>query len=190
MCADHVLSQTPGPIVMNCSTSRMTEDVARKYDVPFHRSAVGEANVVDMMLETHAVFGGEGNGGVIDPRVGLVRDSFVGMALVLSAMAARGVAVSELADELPRYAICKTKVDLPRDRIDDVLDALEHEFPNARADRLDGLRLDWGNPDGSGSWLLVRASNTEPIVRIFAEATTAEEARANCESAALVMNVS
>ena len=181
MCADHVLRQIRGPIVMNCSTSRMTEDVARKYDVPFHRSAVGEANVVDMMLETHAVFGGEGNGGVIDPRVGLVRDSFVGMALVLSAMAARGVAVSELADELPRYAIRKTKVDLPRDRIDDVLDALEHEFPNARADRLDGLRLDWGNPDGSGSWLLVRASNTEPIVRLVAEAPTADGAERLCQ---------
>ena len=180
MCADHVLRQTPGPIVTNCSTSRMTEDVARLHGVPFHRSAVGEANVVDVMLEFEAVFGGEGNGGVIDPRVGLVRDSFVGMALLLDAMAARGVAVSELANELPRYAMCKTKLDLPRDRIDAALDALEHEYPNGRADRLDGLRLDWGNPDGSGSWLLVRASNTEPIVRLVAEAPTADGAEHLC----------
>ncbi len=181
MCADHVLRATPGPIVFNCSTSRMTEDVARKYDVPFHRSAVGEANVVDMMLDCDAVFGGEGNGGAIDPRVGLVRDSFVGMALVLDAMAARGVAVSQLADELPRYAICKTKVDLPREQIAAALDALEREWPAARVDRLDGLRLDWGNPDGSGSWLLVRASNTEPIVRIVAEAPTADGAERLCQ---------
>jgi phosphomannomutase len=190
ICADYVLRQTPGPIVTNCSTSRMTEDVARKHHVPLHRSAVGEANVVDVMLECEAVFGGEGNGGVIDPRVGLVRDSFVGMALVLNAMAARGVAVSELADELPRYAIRKTKLDLPRDRVDAALDALEHEFPNARADRLDGLRLDWGNPDGSGSWLLVRASNTEPIVRLVAEAPTADGAEKLCrEGERVIRNV-
>ncbi|MEX2093284.1 MAG: phosphoglucosamine mutase [Pirellulales bacterium] len=181
MCADHVLRATPGPIVLNCSTSRMTEDVARRHDVPFHRSKVGEANVVDMMIDCDAVFGGEGNGGVIDPRVGLVRDSFVGMALVLDAMAARGVAVSELAAELPRYAIRKTKIDLPRDRVDAALDALEREFPKARADRLDGLRLDWGNPDGSGSWLLVRASNTEPIVRLVAEAPTGDGAERLCQ---------
>lgn len=183
MCANHVLRQSPGPIVMNCSTSRMTEDVARKYDVPFHRSAVGEANVVDMMLECRAVFGGEGNGGVIDPRVGLVRDSFVGMALVLDAMAARSVAVSELANELPRYAIRKTKLQLDRAHVSIALDALVREFAKARADRLDGLRLDWGNPDGSGCWLLVRASNTEPIVRVIAEAADRQSAQALCAQA-------
>lgn len=187
MCANHVLRSTPGPIVTNCSTSRMTEDVARKYGVPFHRSAVGEANVVDMMLDVGAVFGGEGNGGVIDPRIGLVRDSFVGMALVLDAMAARGVAVSQLADELPRYAICKTKVTLPREKIAAALDALSAEWPAARADRLDGLRLDWGNPDGSGSWLLVRASNTEPIVRLVAEAPTSDGAERLCQEAERVI---
>lgn len=181
ICANHVLRQMPGGIVMNCSTSRMTEDVARKLDLPFHRSKVGEANVVDLMLATDAVFGGEGNGGVIDPRVGLVRDSFVGMALVLDAMASRGVPVSQLADELPAYAIRKTKVDLARDKIPAALDALEAEWPRAHADRLDGLRLDWGNPDGSGCWLLVRGSNTEPIVRLFAEAPTADGAERLCQ---------
>jgi phosphomannomutase len=182
ICADHVLRSTPGPIVMNCSTSRMTEDVARKYGVPFHRSAVGETNVVDMMLDCGAVFGGgEGNGGVIDPRVGLVRDSFVGMALVLNAMATRGVAVSELADELPRYAIRKTKIELENSKFAAALDALEREFNTARVDRLDGLRLDWGNPDGSGCWLLVRASNTEPVVRLVAEAPTPDGAERLCQ---------
>lgn len=187
ICANHVLRATPGPIVTNCSTSRMTEDIARRIGVPFHRSAVGEANVVDMMLDVGAVFGGEGNGGVIDPRIGLVRDSFVGMALVLDAMAARGVAVSQLADELPRYAICKTKITLPREKIAAALDALEAEWPTARADRLDGLRLDWGNPDGSGSWLLVRASNTEPIVRLVAEAPTSDGAERLCQEAERVI---
>ena len=94
ICVDHVLRATPGPVVTNCSTSRMTEDLANKYGVPFHRSAVGEANVVDAMLRHGAVIGGEGNGGAIDPRVVLVRDSFVGMALVLDAMAKRGRTIS------------------------------------------------------------------------------------------------
>jgi phosphomannomutase len=182
MCVDHVLRQTPGPVVTNCSTSRMTQDLAEKHGVPFFRSAVGEANVVDLMLDRKAVFGGEGNGGVIDPRVGYVRDSFVGMALLLDAMASRELPLSGLADELPRYAIHKTKVDLATDKVPAALDALEKHFAGAAPDRLDGLRLDW--PD---KWLLVRASNTEPIVRIFAEAATADEARKLCEAAALVI---
>src|SRR5688500_14228682 len=117
MCVDHVLRRRKGPIVTNCSSSRMGEDLAAKYGVPFYRSAVGEANVVDKMLETCAILGGEGNGGVIDPRVGLVRDSFVGMALLLEAMAARDRRISELADELPRYSIVKTKITLPADKV-------------------------------------------------------------------------
>jgi phosphomannomutase len=181
ICAEHVVRQTPGPLVMNCSTSRMTEDIARKYSVPFHRSAVGEANVVEMMLATEAVFGGEGNGGVIDPRVGLIRDSFVGMALVLDAMAVRGKPVSALAAELPRYAICKTAIQLDREKVPAALAALEREFAMAESDHLDGLRLDWGNPDGSGCWLLVRPSNTEPIVRLVAEAPTADGAQRLCD---------
>jgi phosphomannomutase len=186
LCVDHVLRNTPGPVVTNCSTSRMTEDLAAKYGVPFSRSAVGEANVVDEMLRRGAVLGGEGNGGVIDPRIVLVRDSFVGMALVLEAMAARGLPVSALADELPRYAIWKTKVELAPAAIPAALDALERHFHDAKSDRLDGLRLDWPSADGSGSWLLVRGSNTEPIVRIIAEAPTADEARRLCDEAARV----
>ena len=183
LCVDHVLRRTPGPVVTNCSTSRMAEDLARKYGAPFSRSAVGEANVVDEMLRRQAVLGGEGNGGVIDPRVGLVRDSFVGMALVLDAMAARKLTVSALAAELPRYAIWKTKIQLDRDRVPAALDVLERHFQDARSDRLDGLRLDWQHADGSGSWLLVRGSNTEPIVRIIAEAPTLDEAQKLCDEA-------
>ena len=182
MCVDHVLRSRPGPIVTNCSTSRVSEDLATRYGVPFFRSAVGEANVVEVMRTQHAVLGGEGNGGVIDPRVVLVRDSFTGMALVLDAMAARQMPVSQLADELPRYEIVKTKISLAPAKIAAALAALETHFADAQADRLDGLRLDW-----PGKWLLVRASNTEPIVRAIAEAHTSAEARRLCDEAAQVL---
>jgi phosphomannomutase len=181
LCVEHLLSSGRlGPVVTNCSTSRMSEDIARKYGVPFFRSKVGEANVVDLMLEKDAAIGAEGNGGVIDPRVVLVRDSFVGMALTLDAMAARGLPVSQLADDLPQYAIHKTTIAVAADEISTALDALERHFGDATADRLDGLRLDWP----SSAWLLVRPSNTEPIVRAIAEAPTIEEAKAICEQAA------
>jgi phosphomannomutase len=187
LCVDRVLRGHPGPVVTNCSTSRMTEDLAKKYGLPFYRSAVGEANVVDEMLRQQAVLGGEGNGGVIDPRVGLVRDSFVGMALVLDAMAARNFPVSTLAAELPKYAIWKTKIELERRLVSAALDALEKHYRDATSDRLDGLRLDWQHSDGTGSWLLVRGSNTEPIVRIIAEAATSDEAQKLCNEAASVI---
>ncbi|HLA84595.1 MAG TPA: phosphoglucosamine mutase [Thermoguttaceae bacterium] len=180
--AQHVLNGRRGPVVTNCSTSRMTEAITKQHDQPFFRSAVGEANVVDMMLAKDAIFGGEGNGGPIDPRVGLVRDSFVGMAQLLDAMAARELSIRQLADELPRYAIVKTTITLAPDRVAAALDALEKHFDTARADRLDGLRLDW--PE---SWLLVRPSNTEPIVRAVAEAPTEDEARRLCDEAARVL---
>jgi phosphomannomutase len=188
LCVDHVLRSTPGSVVTNCSTSRMTEDLAHKYGVPFSRSAVGEANVVDQMLRESAVIGGEGNGGVIDPRVVLVRDSFVGIALVLDAMAKHNRPISALADELPRYAIHKSKLTVSREAVAAALDALQRHFADATSDRLDGLRLDWTHADGSGSWLLIRASNTEPVVRIIAEAPTATEAHRLCDEASNVIN--
>ena len=178
LCLDHVLRRHPGPVVSNCSSSRMSADLAKRYGVPFFRSAVGEANVAGVMRAHDAVFGGEGNGGPIDPRVGYVRDTFVGIALILDAMAARGQPVSRLADELPHYEIYKTKFALGTGKTTALFDALERRFSDAQADRLDGLRLDW--PD---KWLLVRASNTEPIVRAIAEAGTKEEAVRLCRAA-------
>jgi phosphomannomutase len=160
----------------------MSEDLARRYGVPLLRAAVGEANVVDAMIAQRAVYGGEGNGGPIDPRVVLIRDSFVGMAQLLDAMAARQTTIACLADELPRYEIVKTKIPVSADRVPAALDALQRRFAAARADRLDGLRLDW--PD---RWLLVRASNTEPIVRAIAEAPTAAAAAALCAEAQEVL---
>ncbi|HEV3342024.1 MAG TPA: phosphoglucosamine mutase [Pirellulales bacterium] len=185
ICVAHGLSRPSrkGPVITNCSTSRMTQDIAEKFGVPFFRSAVGEANVVDCMLAHGAVLGGEGNGGVIHPEVGYVRDSFVGMAMVLDAMAARDAPLSRLADELPRYEIVKTKVSLPADQVSAGLDRLAKHFREAQADRLDGLRLDW-----PGKWLLVRASNTEPIVRAIAEAPTRDEAQRLCDESAKVLS--
>lgn len=182
LCVDHVLRQKKGPIAANCATSRMSQDIALRHGAAYCRAAVGEANVVDAMLKHKALFGGEGNGGPIDPRVGLVRDSFVGMAILLDAMAARNQKISEMADELPRYEIVKTKISLPGEKIPAALSALEKRFPEAKSDRLDGLRLDWKD-----RWLLVRGSNTEPIVRAIAEAPTAAAATELCEVAAGVL---
>jgi phosphomannomutase len=183
LCLDHVLRRTPGVVVTNCATSRMSEDLTELHGGAFHRAAVGEANVVDQMIAWSAIFGGEGNGGPIDPKVGYVRDSFVGMALILDAMAARSLPVSALAAELPRYAIQKDKVTLPREQIAGALKAVAGHFPEASVSRLDGVRCDWPK-----KWLIVRASNTEPIVRIIAEAPTAAEARALCQQAAAAMS--
>jgi len=183
ICIAHLLETRQGPVVTNCSSSRMSQDVAEKFGVPFYHAAVGEANVCDVMLEHDAVIGAEGNGGVIDPRVGLVRDSFVGMALILDAMAKREQPVSALADELPRYEIVKTKITLPKEKLEAGLRALQEHFREAKPSQLDGLRLDW--PD---KWMLVRASNTEPIVRAIAEAKSEQEAAELCEEAARILN--
>lgn len=182
MCVDHRLRQQQGPIVVNCSSSRVTEDLANKYGAPYFRTKVGEANVVDQMLAVDAVLGGEGNGGVIDPRIVLVRDSMIGMAMILEAMASRELPVSRLADELPQYEIVKTKVEMFANDVQPSLARLKDHFSSATASELDGLRLDWPN-----QWLLVRASNTEPIVRIIAESATKEQAATLCEAAANIL---
>jgi phosphomannomutase len=183
LAVEAVLAKTPGPIVVNCSTSGMAAVIAARRGVACHVSAVGEANVVDAMLAAGAILGGEGNGGVIDPRVVLVRDSFVAMALVLERMCTasgtshgRGnesiTSIESLARALPHLMMKKTKVDLSPElqgpALATAIDRIERAFPQARANRLDGLRLDW-----DGGWLLVRSSNTEPIVRIVAEAADA-----------------
>jgi phosphomannomutase len=172
------LGQERGPVVVNMSTSRLVEDLARRFGVPCHRSAVGEANVVDRMQESGAVIGGEGNGGVIDPRVGGVRDPFVGMGLILSLLAATGKALSALVAELPAYHIVKDRYTVDRGRLPEVLAALRRRWPEARPNTLDGLRLDWED-----RWIHVRPSNTEPIVRVIAEAPQRAQAEQLCREA-------
>jgi phosphomannomutase len=180
LCVQHALSNpaTRGPIVINGATSSMSERLAEQAGVKAFRSAVGEANVADMMIAQQAAYGGEGNGGPIDPRVGYVRDSFVGMAQVLDLMAATQRPLAALADALPRFAIHKDKAELSADALPALIDRLRAEHPDATAETHDGLRLAW--PD---RWLLVRGSNTEPIVRLIAEAESEREARTLCESA-------
>ena len=175
LAVEGVLAHRRGPVVVNCSTSRMTARIASRHGVACHVSAVGEANVVDRMLEVDAVLGGEGNGGVIDPRVVLVRDSLVAMALVLErlATAVHGTTIDTLAADLPRGSMKKTTITLPgagaAADLAAVCGRIAAAFPAAESSRLDGLRLDW-----EGGWLLVRASNTEPIVRLVCEADSDE----------------
>ena len=184
LCMDHILQSAVkkawnrklGPMVINCATSRMSEDIAKKYDIPIFRSAVGEANVVDMMLAKEATFGGEGNGGPIDPAVGYVRDSFVGMAQILDAMATTGKTIAMLADALPKYTLIKRKMDMELTKVPIMLDKVASAFKHLRCDRMDGLRIDHGD-----AWVLLRGSNTEPIIRIFAEAPTMERANKLCD---------
>lgn len=182
LCADFVLATRKGPFVVNGSTSRVTADVAAKHGCPFFRSYVGEANVVTKMTEVGAVFGGEGNGGIIDPQVGFVRDSFASIAYVLNGLARESCRLSAWADSLPQYTIVKNKLECPRERVGVACAALRSEFTDATAQEGDGLRLDW--PD---RWVQVRASNTEPIIRVIAEAPTGDTARGLCARAVAVV---
>lgn len=178
LCADHVLSRQRGAVVVNGSTSRVTADLAEKYGCQFYRSHVGEANVVSKMLEVNALIGGEGNGGVIEPQVGFVRDSFVSMAYVLDGLVARKTSLAEWVETLPKYTIVKDKLHCPRERVDRACDALKSAYASAVATEGDGLRLDW-----SDRWVQVRASNTEPIIRVIAEAPDSRIANALCAEA-------
>ncbi len=186
LCADYILSQKRGPVVVNGSTSRMTADIAQKYGCPFFRSHVGEANVVTKMKEVSAIMGGEGSGGVIEPNIGYVRDSFVAIAYVLAGLVLENRTLAEWADSLPQYTIVKDKITCPRNRVDEACVALEKSFSDATTQYGDGLRLDWQD-----RWVQVRASNTEPIVRVIAEAPEDKFARQLCaEAVDIVKSVS
>lgn len=178
LCADFILKRTPGPVVVNGSTSRVTADIAARYGCAFHRSHVGEANVVSRMKAVGAMIGGEGNGGLIEPKVGYVRDSFAAMAYVLAGITEPGRPLSAWVDSLPKYTIIKDKITCPRDSVTAACKALKTHYAGATATEGDGLRLDW--PD---RWVQVRASNTEPIVRVIAEAPDGDQARALCSEA-------
>jgi phosphomannomutase len=182
LCAWGRLEKKKGPLVTNCASSSMMEWLSKQYGVAFSRSKVGEANVVDRMLEMSAVYGGEGSGGPIDPEVGYVRDSFVGMAQVLDLMSITGLSVSQLVAKLPKAVMIKDKIALAETDRPNALAKLRQEFGNAIVDDQDGLRFDW--PD---RWLLMRGSNTEPIVRIIVEAPTEKAATELCERAKAVL---
>lgn len=154
-----------GVTAANLSTSRMLDDIAAKFGGRVVRTPVGEANVVQAMLRENATIGGEGNGGVIDPRIVPGRDSLVGMAYVLALMAETGKSISQLVAELPRYEIVKTKFECRREDAERAVAAIKSEFAKEKIDTQDGIRIDWDT-----SWVHARPSNTEPIMRIIAEA--------------------
>jgi len=168
----YVLGREKGAVVANLSTTSALGDVAKKFDCPLFLTKIGEVNVTDVMQQQRAVIGGEGNGGVIYPRINFARDSLVGIALVLHLLAESGKSVTELLESVARYYIVKEKIACASDRIAGVLRTVRQEFANFPLDTRDGVKVI--TPDG---WLLVRGSNTEPIVRIVAEARSEERAR-------------
>ena len=168
----------PGVLVANLSTSRMIDRIAEGFSgAKVVRSAVGEANVVDAMEQSNAILGGEGNGGVIDPEVVKVRDSITGMAMVLDLLAEEGRPLSALVADLPNLAMVKEKRDLSaiggRAAVPEVLEAVRSTYTDGQVNDLDGVRVDLDE-----GWVHVRPSNTEPIVRIIAEADTTDQAEA------------
>lgn len=166
LCMMRALMRGSGALVTNCASSNMTRWLAEKNGVPFFQSKVGEANVVDVMQTHQAIYGGEGSGGPIDPRVGYIRDSFVGMAQLLDLMAATQQSVSSLVDQLPRYAMIKDKMTLSKEQLNSSIATLADKLAAKSISSEDGIRLDFDD-----SWLLLRSSNTEPIVRLIAEAS-------------------
>lgn len=170
--ADYVLSRTPGPTVSNLSSSRALADVTKGYNCSYSASAVGEVNVTTEMKRTNAVIGGEGNGGVIYPPCHYGRDALVGVALFLTHLAKSGKKVSELKAGYPQYSISKNKIDLtPNIDVDAILEAVKVKYETEKITDIDGVKIDFKD-----CWVHLRKSNTEPIIRIVAEAHTMEEA--------------
>ncbi|MCM1313089.1 MAG: phosphoglucosamine mutase [Bacteroides sp.] len=170
--ADYILKHTPGNTVSNLSSTRALRDVTVKYGGAYNAAAVGEVNVVTKMKDTHAVIGGEGNGGVIYPAAHYGRDALVGIALFLSHLAHEGKKVSEIRKSYPEYFIAKNRIDLDAStNVDAILERVKELYKNERVNDIDGVKIDF--PD---KWVHLRKSNTEPIIRVYSEASTMEEA--------------
>ncbi|MDE6276812.1 MAG: phosphoglucosamine mutase [Muribaculaceae bacterium] len=175
--ADYVLGHTPGNTVSNLSSSRALRDVTTAHGGSYSAAAVGEVNVTTEMKRTGAVIGGEGNGGVIYPELHYGRDALVGVALFLTLLAKKGKKVSELREEYPKYEIFKTKIELsPEIDVDAILSAMKDRFASEKITDIDGVKIDFED-----SWVHLRKSNTEPIIRIYSEAHTMAEAEALAE---------
>ena len=170
--ADYVLSQTPGNTVSNMSSSRALKDVTEKHGQKYEAAAVGEVNVVAKMKETGAIIGGEGNGGIIYPTSHSGRDALVGAALFLTHLAKSGKKCSELRKTYPDYFISKNKIELTPDiDVDGILAKIKQKYSNEQVTDIDGVKIDFAD-----SWIHLRKSNTEPIIRIYAEAKTMDAA--------------
>ncbi len=172
--ADYVLKHTPGNTVSNLSSTRALRDVTNKYGQHYFASAVGEVNVTTKMKEVGAVIGGEGNGGIIYPESHYGRDALVGIALFLSHLAHEGKTASELRASYPPYFIAKNKVDLtPGINVDAILDKVKEIYKNEEINDIDGVKIDFAD-----QWVHLRKSNTEPIIRVYSEASTMQAAEA------------
>ena len=172
--ADYVLSHTPGNTVSNLSSTRALRDVTEKYGGKYMASAVGEVNVTTQMKAVHAVIGGEGNGGVIYPESHYGRDALVGIALFLSSLAHKGCTASELRKSFPTYFIAKNRIDLTTSTdVDAILAKVKDLYKNETVNDIDGVKIDFAD-----KWVHLRKSNTEPIIRVYSEAATPEEADA------------
>ena len=172
--ADYVLSHTPGNTVSNLSSTRALRDVTTQHGGTYTAAAVGEVNVTTKMKEVGAVIGGEGNGGVIYPESHYGRDALVGIALFLSSLAHKGCKVSELRATFPEYFIAKNRIDLtPSTDVDAILEKVKQLYANEQVNDIDGVKIDF--PD---KWVHLRKSNTEPIIRVYSEASTMEAADA------------
>ena len=172
--ADYVLSKTKGNTVSNLSSTRALRDVTERHGGKYSAAAVGEVNVTTKMKEVGAVIGGEGNGGVIYPECHYGRDALVGIALFLSNLAHKGKKVSELREEYPNYFIAKNRIDLtPTTDIDAILNKVKEMFKDEQVNDIDGVKIDFAD-----KWVHLRKSNTEPIIRVYSEAATMEEADA------------
>jgi phosphomannomutase len=172
VCADYVLSKTPGNTVSNMSSSRALRDVANRHNGSYEASAVGEVNVVDLMKKNNAIIGGEGNGGIIYPESHYGRDSLVGVALFLTHLANKKMTVSALRASYPEYYMSKNKIELtPQIDVDAILLAMTEKYKNEDITTIDGVKIDFAN-----EWVHLRKSNTEPIIRIYTEAPSQAQA--------------
>jgi len=175
--SDYVLSKTPGNTVSNLSSTRALRDITLKHKGTYEASSVGEVNVVEKMKATNAIIGGEGNGGIIYPELHYGRDALVGVALFLTQLAEKEISVRELRDSYPNYFMSKNKIELDHEmNVDVVLSILEHNYNGEQISTIDGLKIDFEN-----GWVHLRKSNTEPIIRIYAESEGEVEANALAE---------
>jgi len=173
-CADYVLGKAKGNVVSNLSSSRALRDIAQKHGVSYSAAAVGEVNVVTEMKRVEAIIGGEGNGGIIYPELHYGRDALVGVALFLSLLAERGGNVQQLRESYPAYFMSKNKIQLTEQiNPDQILKAMEQKYAHEQTTTIDGLKIDFAD-----SWVHLRKSNTEPIIRIYTEAKSQKEADA------------
>jgi len=171
-CADYVLGKAKGNVVSNLSSSRALRNIAQKHGVTYSAAAVGEVNVVTEMKRVGAIIGGEGNGGIIYPELHYGRDALVGVALFLSLLAERGSSVQQLRESYPAYFMSKNKIQLTEQiNPDQILKAMEQKYAHEQTTTIDGLKIDF-----SESWVHLRKSNTEPIIRIYTEAKSQKEA--------------